>query len=38
LYKLTAQKLIPHIKPGKRILFEKSKLDDWLKLHYVNPL
>jgi excisionase family DNA binding protein len=35
LYKLTAQKKIPHYKPGKRILFDKSQLDGWLEDHYV---
>jgi excisionase family DNA binding protein len=35
LYKLTANKKIPHYKPGKRILFDKSQLDRWLEDHYV---
>ncbi|MEY4703389.1 MAG: hypothetical protein RIR96_1286 [Bacteroidota bacterium] len=35
LYKLTANKKIPHYKPGKRILFDKSQLDGWLEDHYV---
>jgi len=35
LYKLTANKKIPHYKPCKRILFDKSQLDRWLEDHYV---
>ena len=35
LYKLTANKKVPHYKPGKRILFDKSQLDRWLEDHYV---
>jgi len=35
LHKLTANKKIPHYKPGKRILFDKSQLDRWLEDHYV---
>ena len=35
LYKLTANKKIPHYKPGKRILFDKTHLDSWLEDHYV---
>lgn len=35
LYKLTANKKVPHYKPGKRILFDKDRLDAWLEDHYV---
>jgi excisionase family DNA binding protein len=31
LYKLTSQKRIPHIKLGKKLLFEKGEIMIWLK-------
>ena len=35
LYKLTANKVIPHYKPrGKKIYFSKKDLDDWLLQNY----
>jgi excisionase family DNA binding protein len=30
LYKLTSKRLVPFYKPGKRILFDASELDEWL--------
>lgn len=35
LYKLTSQNRIPHFKPqGKKIYFDLSMLEDWLKRNY----
>jgi excisionase family DNA binding protein len=35
LYKLTSQNRIPHFKPqGKKIYFDFSMLEDWLKRNY----
>lgn len=30
LYRLTCKRLIPHYKPGKKIYFKRSELDDWM--------
>lgn len=30
LYKLTSNRKIPHAKQGKRLIFDKKSLDDWL--------
>ena len=30
LYKMTAQREIPHFKRGKKLYFKKSELDEWL--------
>lgn len=32
VYTLVRQKQLPHIKLGKRILFRKDILDDWLRI------
>lgn len=33
LYKYTSQRKIPYLKFGKRILFDRNKLDEWLEQH-----
>jgi excisionase family DNA binding protein len=30
IYKLTSQKRIPHIRNGKRLLFKKAEIEEWL--------
>jgi excisionase family DNA binding protein len=31
IYKKTSARLIPYIKSGKKLLFEKEAIDEWLK-------
>ena len=31
VYKLTSKKEVPHIKKNKRLYFEKSKIDTWIR-------
>lgn len=31
LYRLTSEKKIPHCKRGRKIFFDRAKLDEWLK-------
>ncbi len=31
LYRLTSEKKIPHFKRGRKIFFDRAKLDEWLK-------
>ena len=38
LYKLTAKKEIPFYTPtGKKILFKRAELDEWVESHRVTP-
>lgn len=37
LYRHTSRKTIPHFKPGRKLLFEKRLLDEWLNSHLVKP-
>jgi excisionase family DNA binding protein len=30
LYRLTSARQIPHYKPGKKLYFKRSELDDWM--------
>lgn len=30
VYKLVADKILPHSKPAKRLFFEKEKLEQWM--------
>ncbi len=34
IYKKTSARLIPYIKSGKKLLFKKDAIDDWLNEHY----
>ncbi len=38
VYKKTGKGLIPHSKRGKRLFFDKSKVDEWLLENAVRPL
>lgn len=39
LYKLTASKSIPFYAPtGKRLLFKKAELNEWIESHRVAPM
>ncbi|RKQ42913.1 AlpA family transcriptional regulator [Roseivirga pacifica] len=39
LYKLTANKSIPHYKPiGKRIYFRRTELEEWMLKNPIQPL
>ena len=35
IYKMTSERNIPHFKTGKKLLFKRSELDDWIKLHRI---
>ena len=35
IYKMTAQRAIPHFKRGKKLYFKKAELDDWLTQHKI---
>lgn len=35
IYKMTAQREIPHFKRGKKLVFKKAELDDWLTQHRI---
>ena len=34
IYKKTSARLIPYIKSGKKLLFKKDAIDEWLNEHY----
>jgi excisionase family DNA binding protein len=38
LYKMTAQRAIPFVKLGARVLFEDSAVDAWLAAHRMPPI
>ena len=39
LYKLTAQRIIPHYKPlNKKIFFKRSEIDQWIMAHPVETM
>lgn len=37
IYRLTCEKKIPHFKPGKKLLFDRVELDQWLDESSVKP-
>jgi excisionase family DNA binding protein len=34
IYKMTSRRRIPYIKSGKKLLFKRDAIDDWLAGHY----
>lgn len=35
IYKMTSERSIPHFKTGKKLLFKRSELDEWIKQHRI---
>ncbi len=38
VYGLTSQRKIPHYKPGKKLLFKKSEIEEWILAHRCNMI
>ena len=38
MYKLTSGQMIPHMKRGKKVFFDKEELDTWLRLNKVRDI
>ena len=38
MYKLTSGQLIPHLKRGKKVFFDREELDRWLRLNKVRDI
>lgn len=38
IYKMVSARRIPHIKIGKRVLFDPQKLSEWIDEHKVVPV
>lgn len=38
LYTMVSQRRIPFVKLGRRVKFDKGKVDDWIKNHSVMPM
>jgi len=35
VYKMTSERSIPHFKTGKKLLFKRSELDEWIKQYKI---
>ena len=38
MYKLTSGQIIPHLKRGKKVFFDREELDRWLRLNKVRDI
>ena len=38
IYKKTSSRQIPYIKSGKKLLFKKEAIDEWLEKYSQNPI
>ena len=38
MYKLTSGQMIPHLKRGKKVFFDKDEIDTWMRLNKVTDI